>query len=132
MNELLRYLVAGGVNTLLGYGVFWVGLHHLGLSASAANALGYGVALCAAYILNRIYVFSTSSGSGMSIIRFTVAFMVAFAINQGVLAVGISLLNLRAEFSQVIAMAVYTVAFYVANKYYVFRQIAPAPEKTQL
>lgn len=127
MNELLRYLVAGGVNTVVGYGVFWVGLHQLGLHASAANALGYAVALCVAYVLNRVLVFTASTAGGASVVRFMLAFILAFAINQGVLAACIEFFQLRAEFAQVIAMIIYTLVFYFANKYYVFRRSKPQP-----
>lgn len=127
MNELLRYLVAGGVNTVVGYGVFWVGLHQLGLHASAANALGYAVALCVAYVLNRVLVFTASTAGGASVVRFMLAFILAFAINQGVLATCIEFFQLRAEFAQVIAMIIYTLVFYFANKYYVFRRSKPQP-----
>lgn len=122
MRELFRYLVAGGVNTLVGYGIFWLGLNHLGMHASTANALGYAIALCVAYALNRVFVFTTANIQKPSIFRFMIAFFVAFAINQGVLIASIQLVGLRPELAQIFAMVIYTLVFFLMNKYFVFNQ----------
>jgi putative flippase GtrA len=90
MGEFAKFILAGVINTLVGYSTFWVGIHAFGLSPFLSNASGYAVALAIAYLLNRHFVFSSHraipTGGGSrdagSIIRFLFAFVFAFALNQ--------------------------------------------------
>jgi putative flippase GtrA len=119
--QLIKYLVSGGINTLVGYGVFLALLTYLGWSPELANAAGYGVALVVAYILNKTFVFKGSAPARKAVLRFLVAFALAFSTNQLVLIGLVRVLDFRPELAQVIAMGVYTVAFYLLNKNYVFK-----------
>ncbi len=120
-SQLFKYLVAGVINTVVGYGVFLVALRLLGWSPEAANAIGYAFGLCVAFLLNRFFVFVVSGSAASSALRFIAAFSIAFAINQAVLFVCYRLLLIPAEIAQIFAMIVYTVAFYLLNKHYAFR-----------
>lgn len=119
--QLIKYLVSGGVNTLVGYGIFLALLTYLGWSPELANAAGYGVALVVAYMLNKIFVFKGSAPARKAVPKFLVAFALAFSANQLVLTGLVRVLDFRPELAQVIAMVVYTVAFYLLNKNYVFK-----------
>lgn len=119
--QFLKYLMAGVVNTVVGYGVFLVALRGLNWSPEAANALGYAFGLCVAFLLNRFFVFVVSGSASASALRFIVSFALAFAINQAALFVCYRLLLIPAEIAQIFAMVVYTVVFYLLNKHYAFR-----------
>lgn len=120
MNEIFKYVVAGVVNTVVGYGVFWISLRGLRTSPEAANAIGYIMALCIAFILNKFFVFTNSRISLHTIIRFIVSFMAAFMLNQGVIICLVRIYSVLPEVAQGFAMFTYTVSFYVFNKYFVF------------
>lgn len=120
MNEFVRYAIAGFVNTASGYGVFWILLRWVGCSPELANLICYIVALCVAFLLNRIYVFKGATVSAATVLRFFVAFAGAFILNQAVLFVLFRILSIRPEISQIFSMSAYTVGFYLLNKYYVF------------
>lgn len=120
MNEFIKFLVAGVINTLTGYGVFWIMWKWAGFSPEGANAIGYVTALLLAFILNHFFVFSGSVFSMTSVTRFIAAFGTAFAINQGVLFVLFRIFFVPPEIAQVFAMTVYTIIFYFLNKWFVF------------
>lgn len=148
MQQLIRYGLAGVVNTAVGYAAFLLFFYVAGLSAWLANVLSYAFGLLSAYTLNRVYVFTDaavltdtadkhdksanpnsttkSSPTKNSAYRFAVAFLVAFALNQLVLFVLHSWLHMPAQWAQLGAMGCYTVVFYVLNKWYVF-----APKKVR-
>lgn len=126
MNELVKYMIVGLINTAIGYGVFWTLLHWVGCSPELANAFGYAIALCVAFYLNRIFVFSGANSSTSSMLRFFVAFAAAFLLNQAVLIVSFRVFLVPAEIAQVFAMVVYTIIFYLLNKFYVFRALKPS------
>lgn len=119
--EFLRYLVAGVVNTIVGYGVFLLAFRGLGLQVFVANALGYAAGLAAAYLQNRYFVFRGSRHSVGALLRFLVGFGVAYLANVAVLELAHARIGLRAELAQLAAMAVYTVVFYLVNRCYVWR-----------
>ena len=120
MSEYLKYIVSGVINTAVGYGIFWMSLRELRFSPEAANALGYVVALCVAFLLNRFYVFTGSRIHIYTIIRFVMSFVAAFVINQGVLIFLVRFCDALPEIAQGFAMLAYTINFYIFSKYFVF------------
>ncbi|WP_242166938.1 MULTISPECIES: GtrA family protein [unclassified Pseudomonas] len=124
MIQLIKYALTGVINTLVGYGVFWILFTQFNLKAEYANAIGYGIALIFAFGLNKVFVFNQSTFHHGMIPRFIVAFLAAFLINQVVLIGLHRFLGVRAEIAQIVAMATYTVLFYILNKRYVFNERA--------
>ena len=121
MNQLSKYLIAGLVNTVVGYGVFWISLRWANYSPETANAIGYAFGLLVAFLLNRFFVFVAASSTIFTVIRFIFAFAIAFAINQATLYFCFRILMIPAEIAQIIAMVSYTITFYLLNKYYAFK-----------
>lgn len=124
--ELLRYLVAGVLNTLVGYLVFLGALHLLGLSVPVSNLISYAIGLMVAYALNNAFVFKGSAHSLAAVSKFLAGFAVAFGVNSAVLHVAHAQLGIRPEIAQLFAMVAYTVTFYLVNKYVVFAGRHPA------
>lgn len=124
-DELLRYGVAGALNSLVGYGVFILALDWFALAPQLANASSYAVGLCMAFVLNRYFVFSGARFSCAAAVRFLLCFGFAFAINQLVLVVLLSGGLAGPRIAQLFAMATYTVAFYALNKRVVWVVGAP-------
>lgn len=120
MGEVLRYAIAGLINTAIGYAVFWMALRWAGFSPEAANALGYGIALSVAFVLNRVFVFEGARLTLPAALKFALSFLAAFGLNQAVLVYFVEGRALLPEIAQIFAMATYTVAFYLFNKHFVF------------
>ena len=118
--ELLRYLGAGLVNTLVGYLVFLAALHGFAASVSVANGISYAVGLVCAYVLNRHFVFKNAAANASAPWKFAVGFALAFGVNLIVLHIATGMLHLAPELAQLFAMGAYTVTFYLINKYIVF------------
>ncbi len=56
-NNFVRFLIVGTVNTLIGYGVFYLLLTYCDAQAYLANSAGYMVALIVAFLLSLIQRF---------------------------------------------------------------------------
>ena len=117
--QLIRYLSVGVINTLVGLSIIW-GLMLLGVDPVTANACGYAVGLVVAFILNRAWTFRVEAEFGQ-IVRYLLAFMVAYGINVVILNVCLQLFGGQGFLEQLPAMAAYTLSFYLLCKYYVFR-----------
>lgn len=118
-NELIRFLLVGGFNTLIGYGVFFILFACFQLTPYISNAFGYIVALIVAFGLSKKFVFRSTYQKGM-VTKFIVAFLIAFGFNQFVLLLTIEYTPLIPEIAQILAMVSYTLIFYLLNKYFVF------------
>lgn len=118
--QLLKYLIVGIVNTLVGYGAFFVLVRTLQVIPEIANALSYALALMIAFTLNKIYVFGRATATWRAIAKFIISFLLSFTTNQIVFIFFYRALGFSAEISQLPAMIAYTLIFYVLNKYFVF------------
>lgn len=117
--EIIRYATAGLVNTFVGYGVF-IYLVFLDLEIYCANAFGYFVGLCVAFLLNKYYVFNKEKTNIKHIIKFGISFVIAYAINLLTLSFFLNFITPNPAIGQIFAMMCYTVSFYILNKYIVF------------
>lgn len=120
--QALRYIFAGVANTAIGYGVFLALMILFNTKPAYANAIGYGIALIAAFVLNKVFVFNQSTTDRSTIPKFILAFAISFAINQLVLLIIYQGMGVRPEIAQIFAMVSYTVAFYLLNKEFVFNK----------
>jgi len=116
----LRYIFAGVANTATGYGVFLALILLFNTKPAYANAIGYGVALIVAFVLNKVFVFNQSTTDRSTIPKFILAFAISFSINQLVLLIVYRGMGVPAEIAQIFAMISYTVVFYLLNKEFVF------------
>lgn len=92
-----------------------------GLHANAANALSYVIAVAAAFILYRSFVFRAERGERrVQVLVFVVCLLIAFLLNQFVLFIIVEALAVHPAGAQIVAMATYTLSFYILNKRVVF------------
>ena len=118
--QFLKYIVAGVINTVIGYGVFLTLFRLLYISAEYANAFGACAGLASAFVLNRLFVFNKPIFNHKILLKFLSAFLVAFLINQFVLIILYRIVGLNAETAQIFAMISYSIFFYFLNKNFVF------------
>ena len=122
-NEKIRYLIIGGYNTFIGYGVFallWMlfghSLHYITILliahiASVINAfLGY-----------KFFVFRKEAGAWVDFMRFNLVYLGALVFNILALPVLIELLNLRPLIAQAILISVTVLISYFLHGRFSFR-----------
>ena len=83
LGEVLRFLVTGGVCTLLEWGLFYVLSTVLGLNATwVATPVSYLISLCVNYLLCVRWVFEGARGGGAAAkAGFLVTSLIGFALN---------------------------------------------------
>jgi putative flippase GtrA len=118
MGQFLRYSGVGVLNTALGLAVIW-GLMALGTGPYLANALGYAAGLTLSFVLNRAWTFR-ASGTGWPVLRFLIAFAIAYAANLAVLSVGLAIAPRSAYAVQFVAIGTYSVLFFLLCRSFVF------------
>ena len=126
---LLRYLVVGVLNTLLGFGLVLLLQEAMGFSPFTANVAGYAAGLVCSYFLNRRFTFKSQRRHRDALPSFAAAAAVSFGVNLGVLAVSLKLLHLPPVFAQTLAAVSFTGCFYVLSRLFVFRPDGNAPAR---
>lgn len=89
--EFLRFLIVGGVNTIVAYGVYLVLLHWL--RYEVAYAIGYLVGIATAYALSTTFVFRRPMRR-RSAARFPLVYVVQFLVGLVLLRIAVEVFAL--------------------------------------
>jgi putative flippase GtrA len=117
---ILRFLIAGGFNTALGYGIILIGLW-LGLGDFAANALGYAIGIPVAHQIHRRWTFAVRRRFGWDEgLRFVAAIALAYGANLGVIWAGRAMGFIASPLVQLAAILTYAAVFFVLSRFVVF------------
>lgn len=129
--ERIRFLVVGGINTVVGYGLFvvielgigrWIG--YLG-----SLYLSYLLGVTSAFFLHRRLTFRAHTAEGsqwLAFLRFASVYVISLAINTVGLPVLVEFAHLPVLVAQAIMVMITTVISYVGHKYFSFRRSTPA------
>lgn len=127
MNQFIRFILVGIVNSGLGYGIIFACMYLAGLSPELSNVIGYMIGLVVSYLLHRNFTFRSTQIRSTEFVCFAVVFLIAYCANLVTLIVLVRTMGVHAGLSQVIAGVVYIGTSYLLNKYYVFQSaIKPA------
>lgn len=114
------YVLVGLICTVTAYVAIFAALG-AGASNFVANAIGFLVGLPLSFILNSRWVFGAKA-SGQNFTRFLLCFGLAYAINLGVLTLLADVLRWPSGWAQFFAFGTYSVAFYLLNRLWTFKQ----------
>lgn len=132
-DERARFLLVGGINTLLGYALFVLFQVSVGSIVGYFGSLyfSYAIAILMAFLLHRGFTFRRN-GSGSALLdflRFVSVYVVSLAINTAVLPLLVEVGGLSPLLAQAIAVIVTTVLSYFGHKLFSFRRKSdPDPE----
>lgn len=121
--KLLRFLMVGVANTMLGLGVIWFSMYVLGLGIVSANAIGYGCGIVLSFFLNRNWTFNHSGSQMPALLRFLAVTAVAYGTNL-VVVVNVRHLGINGYMSQLSGAPFYTAVGYLGSRLFAFRDTA--------
>lgn len=125
-DERIRFLVVGGINTVLGYAIYsalvlWVfGSAPLGYVISLV--VSYAIAITVAFVLYRRFVFRVSGHVFRDYFRFVGVYLVSIAINTAVLPLLVEFVGLSPLIAQAIVLIVTTLISFFGHKSFSFRR----------
>ncbi|MFL1558104.1 GtrA family protein [Pseudomonas sp. O11] len=123
--DFTRFLVSGGFNTALTYGVYLLLLNFLSYNASYTIAYVGGILL--AYTLNRFFVFKSHNGF-KSAALFPLIYLAQYLVSLVVLRVWIEKLGLDERVGPLLAIAITVPMTFILTRFLFVRR--PTPEKT--
>jgi putative flippase GtrA len=119
-HTLVRFLLVGVSNTLIGMGVIYFCWRVLGWPDLPANITGYAIGIVWSYTLNRLWTFQHRGAVVRSLPRFLLVCAIAYAANLAVLFAMRSLMGPESFLPHVVGMGVYTVTGYLGSRYFAF------------
>lgn len=126
--EVLRYLIVGGLTTLVSmvlfYGSTWTFLDgNDPFQLQVANVISWVGAVAFAYVTNRVFVFeSKDTRICREIVSFVSSRVLTLLLDMAVMFLLASVLSVNYNFSKIIAMGLVTVGNYVISKWLVFKK----------
>lgn len=121
MQRIIRYGAVGLANTVIGFGLIWLGLL-VGMDDYSANILGYTAGLTFSFFANRRFTFRLDGpASTDEALRFGGCFAIAYSANLLVVTAG-KLAGLGGSpLLHLLAMVTYSAIFFVLMRGYAFK-----------
>ncbi|PAF51689.1 hypothetical protein BKH43_00145 [Helicobacter sp. 13S00401-1] len=115
LGYLIRYLVVGVINTIVGFGLIFL-LTYLKVNPYIANIVGYVVGIVVSYLLNSFFTFKKKANFFM----FVISMGVAWLANIIMLKVALEL-SVNVYIAQILAGIVYVIVGFGLSKIVVFK-----------
>lgn len=128
---IVRFIMVGVVNTLVGLSVMYLLLHGFGLSYWISTFLGNSVGACVSFFLNRRYTFRSDVSVLQGLLRFIVVILVCYFISYSIGENTVKwLLNnndmitskVKTDLAVLISTFLYTMLNYLSQKLLVFHK----------
>ncbi|MEH7304024.1 GtrA family protein [Neobacillus drentensis] len=128
---LVRFIMVGLVNTMVGLSVMYLLLHGLGLSYWMSTFLGNSVGACVSFFLNRRFTFRSDVSVLNGLLRFVLVILICYFISytMGENLVQWLLVNndtitsrVKTDLAVLISTFLYTMLNYLSQKLIVFHK----------
>lgn len=122
--QFLRFLFVGVLNTIVGYGTYWIGIQ-FGLHFAIASLIGQIVGTVHSYLWNKKFTFSSKTETAgktlWEMVRFSSVYAVQYVANVALIALFVKVFALSPEWGGFFAMAICTVISYLGHKFWSFK-----------
>ncbi len=132
LREVFRYLVMGGLTTLVSWGTYALFAKSIGLSITVSNILSWICAVIFAYLTNKVWVFHSYSWKLSFVLREITLFISARLITGVIEMAGVPLLvkaglsqklfGVKGMLSKVIVSVLVVILNYFFSKLIIFRK----------
>jgi hypothetical protein len=126
-NELVKFLIVGVLNTIIGASIMFVAYNFFGLNYWISTSLNYIVAGTFSFFANKKFTFKSEGKTFQKIILFIITlifcYFVAFYLSKKItFFIDISNKKLKENISMLLGMVIYTVLNFILQKKIVFRE----------
>lgn len=125
--SMLRFLLVGVVNTLVGAGIMFLLYNLAGCSYWLSSAANYIVGGVVSYFLNKYYTFKNTERSWKQVLRFALNVAVCWLLAYGIAKpLALRLLagfdeKLQTNAAMLVGLCLYTALNYLGQRFFAFR-----------
>ena len=125
-SETIRYILAGGITTLVNFVSFAI-LMMFGVHYATANTIAFILSVIFAYYANERFVFRVAAPTGWRARahrwgQFALLRVSSYAADMGLMVLLVSLLSFHALMSKIAVNMISIVINYAASKFHIFRK----------
>jgi putative flippase GtrA len=129
-HTLIKYLITGVANTLVGLGIIYLCLYALGWKSAPANLVGYGVGIVFSFAMNKRWTFRDTGSHALAFVRFAIVLCVAYLVNLATVLELERALHLNKYLAQAAGVPPYTLVGYLGCRFYAFNNHSPGAYRT--
>lgn len=122
-SSLVRFLLTGAANTLLGLGIIYA-LKLLGMHDVPANLLGYALGIWISYAMHASWSFEYRGSMRTALPRYVLVTVLAYLANLATVSVVLYWWGLNGYVAQALGVPPYALLSYLGSRLYVFRKVA--------
>jgi putative flippase GtrA len=129
LQELLRYVVAGGAALAVQLGVLTFLVEFFRVVPTVATSVGFVAAIVVNYVLQRRFVFQAEVGHSRAFARYLAVTLLGLAVNAAVFYVLTRQLGVFYALAQTLTTGLLFVVNYVVNRNFTFRDDPASPSR---
>lgn len=133
--ETIRYIIIGGLTTLVNIGVFALMNNLIGIDVTVSNVTSIVVSVLFAYVTNKLIVFMSRCDSigalALEFGKFIGSRLITMVLEVGVVELFYRLLGQDAWLGKAISLVLVIIANYVLSKLIVFRSFKDRAQKPE-
>lgn len=119
-DQRIRFLIAGGINTVVGYGAFAL-LVFAGVYYLAANVISTIIGVACSYVLNKYFTFQKKKKSLTEAMRFVTVYLASFVLGNVLLYLLVDKMSVSPYWAGILNLVFTTLISWFGHKYYSFR-----------
>ena len=123
--QFIKFGIVGGINTVLSYGIYFVGIR-LGLHYAAANFVAFVITVFISYVLNGNFVFKEDGGSRFDIKALLKVYasysITSLFLTTILLWFEVDILGLPEEIGPIINLFITVPVNFLLNKFWAYRK----------
>ncbi|RDB34098.1 GtrA family protein [Exiguobacterium sp. RIT594] len=122
--KIIRFLLVGIVNTLVGLGLTLLLYHGFQTGYWVATAFGNGCGIVISYLLNRRFTFSATTSLKTDWIRFLLVVLISYLIayRLSLFVIDLFVPSFGGTGAILIGMVLYTILNFIGQNYWVFKK----------
>ena len=125
-SEAIRYLIAGGLTTLVNLLLFYLFTNLFNVDVTLSNVASIIIAIIFAFFINKFYVFGSDSANLIAFmgefLRFIAGRLLSMTVEVGGVYLLYNILSLPAMSAKIIIQVAIVILNYVLSKFFVFQQ----------
>ncbi|MEO8263344.1 MAG: GtrA family protein [Pseudolysinimonas sp.] len=123
-DQRVRFVLVGGVNTVVGYGLFSLTQFLIGgvISYFGSLLIAHLIASVLAFVLYRRWVFRVEGTVVVDFLRFQVVYLIPLAANLLALPLLVAVAGWNVYLAQAVIVVMSTIVSFVGHKFFSFRR----------
>lgn len=117
--QTLRFGIVGVINTVIGYGVYFLMLR-IKVAYVLALLISNIVGVTNSYFWNKYFTFKSRKKSFTELVRFLSVYAVTFLVNLVILMLMVEKVKMNKEIAQVVALFIVTLISFFGHKFWSF------------